>query len=113
MKPRVFVNNSRFIRVENRCAATVFRQIVVELAGVEPASESALTQISPGADGYFGSGGGNRHLIPLPFPQRKPSRVYGSVASLFMVRAKLTVLTFSTNRRLVPARGPSGQDGQP
>jgi len=27
---------------------------LVELAGVEPASESASSQTSPGADGYFG-----------------------------------------------------------
>jgi len=38
---------------------------VVELGGVEPPSESALTQNSPGADGYF----------ELPrFPHRSASR---------------------------------------
>jgi len=50
---------------------------------------------------------------PFPSPWRKPSRNHGSVASLFMARAKLTALTFSTNRRPNLARGPSGQDEQP
>jgi len=34
--------------------ATIGRTYLVELGGVEPPSESALTQTSPGADGYFG-----------------------------------------------------------
>ena len=37
---------------QNPCIARVCE--VVELGGVEPPSESVLTQISPGADGYFG-----------------------------------------------------------
>jgi len=36
------------------CNGCGFSFTVVELGGVEPPSESALTQTSPGADGYFG-----------------------------------------------------------
>ena len=82
---------------------------LVELGGVEPPSESVLTQNSPGADGYFGLTG----VKPFPFLWRKPSRGHGLVASLFMTRAKLTVCTFSTNRRPGPGRGPPREDGLP
>ena len=45
------------------------RVVLVEMGGVEPPSESALTGTSPGADGYFGS-----LALPVPFPAGKPSR---------------------------------------
>ena len=41
-------------KVSARPACTYSPVILVELAGVEPASESALTETSPGADGYCG-----------------------------------------------------------
>ena len=43
--------------------------IMVEMAGVEPASESTLTGLSPGADDYCGS-----LTLPVPLPDGKPSR---------------------------------------
>ena len=42
---------------------------MVEMAGVEPASESTLTGLSPGADDYCGS-----LTLPVPLPDGKPSR---------------------------------------
>ena len=42
---------------------------MVEMAGVEPASESTLTGLSPGADDYCGS-----LALPVPLPDGKPSR---------------------------------------
>jgi len=44
---------SAFDVLETRCNATGF-QILVEMGGVEPPSESTLTRTSPGADGYSG-----------------------------------------------------------
>lgn len=43
--------------------------LVVEVAGVEPASESTLTGRSPGADDYCGG-----LAPPVPLPDGKPSR---------------------------------------
>ena len=48
---------------------------LVEVAGVEPASESTLTRPSPGADGYSGG-----LTPPVPFPDGKPSRASGQVS---------------------------------
>ena len=74
---------------------------VVEMGGVEPPSESTLTETSPGADGYLHSlvRAGAVTLTDL-------------VASLYMADSKLCRLTFTTDRRPVPARGPSGQDAR-
>ena len=70
---------------------------VVEVGGVEPPSESTLTGTSPGADGYL-------HSLA-----RAGAVTLGDlVASLFMVRAKLCALTFTTDRRPIPGRGTPG-----
>ena len=42
---------------------------MVEVRGVEPLSESTLTGLSPGADGYCGS-----LALPVPVTLGKPSR---------------------------------------
>ena len=72
---------------------------MVEMRGVEPLSESTLTETSPGADDYLNSLGEARTVT-----------LFTLVASLCVVRAKLTALTFTTNRRPVPSRGPLRQD---
>jgi len=72
---------------------------VVEPAGVEPASECALTGASPGA--------GSFKKFPYPTASAKTS---GSVASLCMACSKLCALTFTTNRRPLPDRGTSEAD---
>ena len=61
---------------------------MVEMGGVEPPSESALTGTSPGADDHFHS------LICAQVVM-----LTNSVASLCVVRSKLCALTFTTNRR--------------
>ena len=73
---------------------------VVELRGVEPLSENNLAGTSPGAVCYLHSlgGTGTNTLTVL-------------VASLCMVRAKLTARTVPTKSHPSPARGPSGADG--
>lgn len=76
-----------------------FYNIMVEVTGIEPVSESALTETSPGADG---------HLHSLILPQAV--MLQDLVASSCVVRAKLTVRTFTTGRRRIPDRGPSGYD---
>jgi len=58
---------------------------MVEVGGVEPPSESALQDVSPGADGYLHS------LTQTPIV-----RLPRSVASSCMVRAKLTARTVPT-----------------
>ena len=57
----------------------------MEVTGVEPVSESALTETSPGAEG---------HLHSLTLPQA--IMLQDLVASSCVARAKLTVRTFST-----------------
>lgn len=74
---------------------------MVEAAGVEPASESSLTGISPSAV---------RSLHSLTVTGM--DTLYGSVASSCMVRAKLTARTCTAHRRSSPARGPSGGNGR-
>jgi len=69
---------------------------LVEMGGVEPPSGSVLWRDSPGADGYL-------HSLARPQAVMLP----GLVASLFMVRAKLTARTVTTknytqNRPVVP-----------
>ena len=66
---------------------------VVEPAGIEPASESALEGTSPGAA-----------CLQNSRPRLRTRRQPGLVASSCMVRAKLTARTFTTHRR--PAPGP-------
>jgi len=58
---------------------------LVEMRGIEPLSESALQGISPGAGSYLNS------LAPA-----QAAMLRGPVASLFMVRAKLTARTCTT-----------------
>ena len=70
---------------------------MVEMAGVEPASESTLTGTSPGADGYLHS-----------LASAGAVTLESLVASLCVARAKLSALTFTTNRRPIPGRGPPG-----
>ena len=70
---------------------------VVEMGGIEPPSESALTGTSPGADGYLHS------LIPA-----QAVMLGDLVASLCMVRSKLCARMFTTDRRSIPGRGPPG-----
>ena len=74
---------------------------MVEVTGIEPVSESALTETSPGAEG---------HLHSLILPQA--FMLQNSVASLLMVRAKLTAHTCTTHRRRSPGRGPPGGDAR-
>lgn len=75
--------------------------ILVEVTGVEPVSESALTETSPGAEG---------HLHSLTLPQA--IMLQDLVASSCVARAKLTVRTFPTHRRRLPGRGPPGRDAR-
>lgn len=77
------------------------RTFLVEVTGVEPVSESALTETSPGAEG---------HLHSLTLPQA--IMLQDLVASSCVARAKLTVRTFPTHRRRLPDRGPSGRDAR-
>ena len=72
---------------------------MVEVTGIEPVSESALTETSPGAVG---------HLHSLILPQA--DKLQDLVASLCVARAKLTVRTFTTRRRRISDRGPSEYD---
>ena len=58
---------------------------VVELRGVEPLSENNLTRLSPGGVNYLHS-----------LAAAGIDTLYGLVASLFMVRAKLTARTDAT-----------------
>ena len=74
---------------------------MVEMGGIEPPSESTLTETSPGADG---------HLHSLAPPQAVT--LQGLVASLYMARSKLCVRTFTTCRRPIPGRGPPGWDAR-
>ena len=52
-------------------------------------------------------------VIYIPSLGRQLVRLPGSVASSFMVRAKLTARTVPTKVTPLPARGPSGSDEQP
>ena len=72
---------------------------MVEVGGVEPPSESALTETSPGADGYLHS-----------LARAGAVTLGGLVASLCMVRSKLCARTVTTCRRSVPGRGPPGRN---
>lgn len=65
---------------------------MVEMAGVEPASESTLTGTSPGADGYLYS-----------LASAGAVTLESSVASLFMVRSKLCARTVPT--QMTPQSG--------
>ena len=89
------------------CSDQIESFTLVEAGRVELPSENTSTGTSPGADGYCGS-----LTLPVPFPDGKPSRRQVRSASSFMVRAKLNVRTFTTRRRPIPARGPSGSDGR-
>ena len=62
------------------------RVALVEMGGVEPPSESALTGNSPGAGGYCGIAANSLRIRQAVTP-------YGRVASLCMVRSKLCALT--------------------
>ena len=75
------------------------RAFLVEMGGIEPPSESALTGTSPGADGYLHS------LIPA-----QAVMLGDLVASLCMVRSKLCTRMFTTDRRPIPGRGPPGRN---
>ena len=88
--------NRKKIKVRNHLYQRL-RTFVVEMAGVEPASESTLTGTSPGADGYLYS-----------LASAGAVTLESSVASLFMVRSKLCARTCTTCRRSVPGRGPPG-----
>ena len=72
---------------------------MVEMRGVEPLSESTLTETSPGADGSLHS-----------LAQAHAVMLKNLVASSFMICAKLSIYTFTTCRRPVPGRGPPGRD---
>ncbi len=75
---------------------------LVEARGIEPLSENLSTGLSPSADDLQISPDGQAVV-----------RLRSRVASLCMARSKLCALTDATDRRPVPARGPSGRDGQP
>ena len=72
---------------------------VVEMRRVELLSESTSTETSPGADG-------NLHSLA----QAHAVMLRNSVASWFMICAKLCICTFTTCRRPIPGRGPPGWD---
>ena len=72
---------------------------MVEMRGVEPLSESTLTETSPGADGNLHSLA-HAHAVMLR----------NLVASSFMICAKLCIFTFTTRRRPISDRGPSKRD---
>ena len=74
---------------------------LVEMGGVEPPSESALTGTSPGADGHL------RSLI-----RARTDTLTDSVASLCMVRSKLCTRTGTAHRRPIPGRGTPGRDAR-
>lgn len=93
--------NKQQIRTRPRWGASSDYVALVEAAGVEPASESSLTGISPSAVHCFHS---------LTVTGR--DTLYGLVASSCMVRAKLTARTCTAHRRSSPARGPSGGNGR-
>ena len=63
---------------------------LVEVGGVEPPSESTLTGLSPGADGYCGG-----LAPPVPLPDGKPSRRSGQVRVIM----RGTVNSFRTHGR--------------
>ena len=73
------------------------RAFLVEMGGIEPPSESALTGTSPGADGYLHS------LV-----RARAVTLRDLVASSCMAGAKLCRRTFTTNRRPIPGRGTPG-----
>ena len=73
--------------------------MLVEMRGVEPLSESTLTETSPGADGSLHS-----------LAQAHAVMLKNLVASSFMICAKLSIYTFTTRRRPIPGRGPPGWD---
>ena len=77
------------------------KDFLVEMRGVEPLSENALTGTSPSAGGHLHS------LAPAQADMLK-----GLVASLCMVRSKLCALMFTTSRRSVPGRGPPRQNAR-
>ena len=68
---------------------------MVEVRRVELLSESTSSETSPGADGYLHS-----------LARARAVTLRGLVASLYMVRAKLSARTFTTSRRPIPGRGP-------
>ena len=70
---------------------------MVEMGGIEPPSESTLTETSPGADIYLHS-----------LTQARNVTLKDSVASLCVARSKLCALTFTTSRRPIPGRGTPG-----
>ena len=75
--------------------------LMVEMGGVEPPSESTLTGTSPGADGYLHS-----------LARAGAITLSDLVASLCVARSKLCALTFTTDRRPVPGRGPPGRNAR-
>ena len=74
---------------------------MVEMRRIELLSENTSASTSPGAYGYLHS------LICAG-----AVTLTESVASLCMVRAKLNILTFTTNRRQKPGRGAPGADAR-
>ena len=58
--------------------AMFWRTMVVEPGGVEPPSESVLTQNSPGADGYFGQLPKELGPVFLPVAQAVTRLRFGS-----------------------------------
>ena len=71
-------------KTSNHNGLLVF-SVLVEMGGVEPPSESALTGTSPGADGYLHSRAMTQAVM-----------LHGLVASLCMLEAKLTPVTCTT-----------------
>ena len=79
---------------------------MVEVAGVEPASESTLTGLSPGADDYCGG-----LTPPVPLEDGKPSRRTSQVSFIMCGTGKAYRTHIYRYTTPFPARGPSGSDG--
>ena len=78
-------------------------RVMVEAAGIEPASESHLIQLSPSAADLLG------------FPSRIADRQAMRYGSHYAVTKDVATLRSRSPliRRLAPDRGASGRNGQP
>ncbi len=99
MENNMFSGIFRGLKIKNREKSQFFT-CLVEAAGVEPASENIFTRASPSA--VYGQ---NSRLC------KSTNNLTNLVASLCMLAAKLTQVTFTARSRPVPCRSPHGQDG--
>jgi len=99
MRNNTFSGIFRGIKIKNR-EKSQFSTHLVEAAGVEPASENIFTRVSPSAVCDQDS-----RLCKFT------NNLTDLVASLCMLAAKLTQVTFTARSRPVPCRSTHGQDG--